>query len=289
MSRRSLIILVVLVVAVSGALFGFVQIDRANFGIPRFYVWRTLSGQFHGGQRAQVDGVSIYYETYGEGPPVLVLHGAGAFLETMHPFIHALASTHTVIAVDSRGQGRSTDAPGPIRYDLMAGDMLALMDHLHIKRADVVGWSDGGIIGLAMAMKRPDRIDKLMAIGANFDVKGIDPKAFDPAQFKQEAAQVEPFYDAIAPDPRHFQTMLSKITTLVTTEPHYTVPQLSRIRAKVLVVAGEHDMILRAHTDALAKAIPGAREVIVPGASHFGPLEQPQVYGAMAVQFLNAP
>jgi pimeloyl-ACP methyl ester carboxylesterase len=289
MSRRSLIILVVLVVAVSGALFGFVEIDRADFGIPRFYAWRTLSGRFHGAQRARIDGVSIYYETYGEGPPVLVLHGAGAFLETMHPFIHALAPTHTVIAVDSRGQGRSTDAAGPIHYDLMADDMLALMDHLHIKRADVVGWSDGGIVGLAMAMKRPDRVGRLMAIGANYDVKGIDPKAFDPTQFKQEAAQVEPFYDAIAPDPRHFQTMLSKITTLVTTEPHYTPAQLSRIRARVLVVAGAHDMILRAHTDALTKAIPGAREAIVPGASHFGPLEQPHAYGAMAVQFLNAP
>jgi pimeloyl-ACP methyl ester carboxylesterase len=287
MSKKTLLILSVLVVAVAGAIFGFVQIDRSNFGIPRFYAWRTLSGQFHGTHRAQINGVSIYYETYGEGPPVLVLHGAGAFLETMHPFIRALAPTHTVIAVDSRGQGRSTDASGPLHYEQMADDMLALMDQLHVKKADVVGWSDGGIIGLAMAMKQPGRVDRLMAIGANFDVKGVDPKELDPEHFAQEASQAEPFYDAIAPDPKHFPAMLKKITTLVTTEPHYTAAQLGRIRAKVLVVAGEHDMILRAHTDALAHAIPGAREVIVPGASHFGPLEQPAAYGAMAVDFLN--
>jgi pimeloyl-ACP methyl ester carboxylesterase len=287
MSKRSLLIFSVLVVAVAGAIFGFVQIDRSNFGIPRFYVWRALSGQFHGAHRAQVDGVSIYYETYGAGPPVLVLHGAGAFLETMHPFIRALAPTHTVIAVDSRGQGRSTDAAGPIHYAQMADDMLALMDQLHIKKADIVGWSDGGIIGLAMAMKQPGRVGRLMAIGANYDVTGVDPKAVDPQRFAQEVSQAEPFYDAIAPDPKHFPAMVKKITTLVTTEPHYTTAELTRIHARVLVVAGEHDMILRAHTDALAHAIPGAREAIVPGASHFGPLEQPAAYGDMAVRFLD--
>ena len=286
MSKKALLIVSVLVVALAGAIFGFVQIDRANFGVPRFYVWRSLGGQFHGGQRAQVDGISLYYETYGAGPPVLVLHGAGAFLETMNPFIRALAPTHTVIAVDSRGQGRSTDGPGPIHYAQMADDMLALMDALHIKTADVVGWSDGGIVGLAMAMKAQGRVGRLMAIGANYDVKGVDPKAADPAAFAREAAQVEPFYDAIAPDPKHFPVMVQKIAAMLSTEPHYTPTDLGRIRAQVLVVAGEHDLILRPHTDALAHAIPGAREVIVPGASHFGPLEQPRVYGDLAVNFL---
>ena len=286
MSRRSFLILSVIVVALAGAVFGFVQIDKANFGIPRFYVWRTLGGQYHGSHRADLDGVSLYYETYGSGPPVLVLHGAGAFLETMHYFITALASGHTVIAVDSRGQGRSTDAPGPIHYDQMARDTLALMDRLHIEQADVMGWSDGGIVGLSMAMQRPDRVRRLMVIGANYDVAGVDPTALDPKTFAREVGQVELFYDAVAPDPKHFPAMIRKITTLVTTEPHYTLAALGRIRAKVLVVAGEHDMILRPHTDALARAIPGAREVIVPGASHFGPLEQPQVYDDLAVKFL---
>lgn len=287
MSRKYLVIVVVAVVAVAGAIFGFVQIDRSNFGIPRFYVWRSLGGAYHGSRRVAVDGISLYTETYGSGPPILLVHGAGGFLETMHYFITALAQGHTVIAVDSRGQGRSTDGPGPITYSEMSDDMVGLLDALHIRQIDVVGWSDGGIVGLDMAMRHPGRVRRLIAIGANYDTKGIDPKQFDPAFFEQQAQEIKPFYDAIAPDPKHFPIMVRKIETLVTTEPHYTLAELGRIRVPVLIVAGEHDLILRKHTDALAHAIPGAREIIVPGATHFGPLESPAPYEAIAVKFLQ--
>jgi len=287
MSNRVLLILTVVVVAFAGAVFGFVQIDRTNFGIPRFYAWRLVSGQFHGSNRANVNGISLYYETYGAGPPVIVLHGATGFLETMHYFITALSPTHTVIAVDSRAQGRSTDSTAPITYALMADDVLKLMDSLRLKQADIVGWSDGGIIGLDLAMKHPDRIRRLVAIGANYDTRGVMGSGGD---FTADVArQVKPFYDRVAPDPSHFRIMLAKIKTLVTTEPHYTIDELGRIRARTLIVAGEHDIILRAHTDALTAAIPGAQEVIVPGATHFGPLEMPGVYDELAVKFLNAP
>src|SRR5215469_15755682 len=132
MSNRVLLIVSIVVVALAGAVFGFVQIDRSNFGIPRFYAWRLLSGQFHGASRANVNGISLYYETYGSGPPVIVLHGAGGFLETMHYYITALAPTHTVIAVDSRAQGRSTDSDAPLTYALMADDVFRLMDSLNL-------------------------------------------------------------------------------------------------------------------------------------------------------------
>lgn len=289
MSRRFLLILSILVVLVAGGAVGFTQIDRSNFGIPRFYIWRTLSGQFHGSHRAEVNGVSIYYETYGSGPPVLVLHGAGAFLETMHYFITALASTHTVIAVDSRGQGRSTDSADPITYAAMGDDMIKLMDNLHIAKADVVGWSDGGIVGLDMAMKHPDRVSSLVAIGSNYDVKGLDPKVFSSGFFDQQAADIKPFYDAVAPDPKHFPVLVKKIEHMISTEPHYTLAELGHIRARTAIVAGEHDLILRPHTDALAHAIPGAKEIIVPGASHAGPLEQPDAYNKIVLDFLAAP
>jgi pimeloyl-ACP methyl ester carboxylesterase len=290
MSRRFLFLLIVsiIVVLAAGGIYGFVQIDRSNVGIPRFYVWRTLGGQFHGSHRAEVNGVSIYYETYGSGPPVLVLHGAGAFLETMHYFITALAPKHTVIAVDSRGQGRSTDSADPITYAAMGNDMIKLMDSLHIAKVDVVGWSDGGIIGLDMAMKHPDRVRRVVAIGANYDVSGLDPKVFASGFFDQEARDVKPFYDAVAPDPKHFPVLMQKIEHMIATEPHYSLAELGRIRAKTEIVAGEHDLILRAHTDALAHAIPGAKEIIVPGASHAGPLEQPDVYNRIALDFLEA-
>jgi pimeloyl-ACP methyl ester carboxylesterase len=288
MSNRFLLILSIVVVAFAGAVFGFVQIDRTNFGIPRFYAWRLVSGEFHGGNRANVNGISLYYETYGSGPPVIVLHGATGFLETMHYFITALAPTHTVIAVDSRAQGRSTDSAAPITYALMADDVLKLMDSLKFKQVDIVGWSDGGIIGLDLAMNHPDRVCRLVAIGANYDTGGIAPVGN--ADFTADVArQVKPFYDRIAPDPSHFRIMLAKIKTLVTTEPHYTTAELGRIRARTLIVAGEHDIILRAHTDSLAASIPGAQKIIVPGATHFGPLEKPDAYDDLVLRFLNAP
>jgi pimeloyl-ACP methyl ester carboxylesterase len=248
-----------------------------------------LSSQFHGGSRDNVNGISLYYETYGQGPPVLVLHGASGFLETMHYFITALAPDHTVIAVDSRAQGRSTDSAAPLSYALMGDDMIKLLDKLGIARTDIVGWSDGGIIGLDMAMKHPSHVRRLIAIGANYDANGVAPGALGPQAAAEIASQVKPFYDAIAPDPSHFPVMVRKIMTMVRTEPHYRLSELARISAKTLIVAGEHDLILRRHTDMLARAIPGAKEIIVPGATHFGPLENPDAYDKIALDFLDAP
>jgi pimeloyl-ACP methyl ester carboxylesterase len=289
MPNRVLLIFSIVVVAIAGAVFGFVHIDRSNFGLPRFYAWKAVSGEFHGSRRIAVNGISLYTETYGQGPPVLVLHGAAGFLETMHYFITALAPGHTVIAVDSRGQGRSTDGAGPITYALMSDDMIKLLDALHIKQVDVVGWSDGGIVGLDMAMTHPERVRRLVAIGANYDAAGIDQHGLGPRIAAEIAQQVKPFYDSVAPDPAHFPVMVKKIATLVTTLPHYSVADLGRIRARTLIVAGEHDMILRRHTDSLATAIPSVQEIIVPGASHFGPLEQPDTYNAIVLKFLDAP
>ena len=286
MSRRILLIVSAVVLAV--AVIGFVALDRALYGIPGFHLTRSFSSQFRGAHRANVNGISLYYEIYGQGPPVLVLHGAGAFLESMHYFITALAPGHTVIAVDSRGQGRSTDSSTPLTYAAMGGDMIALMDTLHLKQADVVGWSDGGIVGLDMAMKHPGRVRRLVAIGANYDTAGLDAKQMTPAMLDAQTRQIKPLYDLIAPDPAHFPAMVKKIETMIATEPHYALADLGRIRARVLVVAGEHDLILRRHTDAMAQAIPGAKEIIVPGASHIGPLEQPDTYNRLVLEFLDA-
>jgi pimeloyl-ACP methyl ester carboxylesterase len=289
MRRYRWLIASVLIVLVAGAIYGLQQFDKANFGVPRFFLWRMVSHDFHGGNRADVNGVSLYYESYGQGPPVLLVHGAAAFLETMHPFITALASTHTVIAVDSRAQGRSTDTAAPLSYAQMGDDMIKLLDKLGIAQIDVIGWSDGGIVGLDMAMKHPSRVRRLVAISANFDANGVAPNALGPQAQAEIAAEIKPFYDAIAPDPSHFPVMVRKIMVMVTTEPHYTIAELGRIKARTLIVAGENDLILRRHTDALAHAIPGAKEIIVPGATHLGPLDAPETYTKIARDFLAAP
>jgi pimeloyl-ACP methyl ester carboxylesterase len=232
-----------------------------------------------------VNGVSIYYETYGDGRPVLVLHGATAFLETTHNQIRGLVPGHRVIAVDSRAQGRSTDSDAPLTYAQMDDDMIKLLDSMQIQQVDVVGWSDGGIIGLDMAMKHPERVRRLVAMGANYDVDGVDFDAVDPGSF----SDVKLVYDRIAPDPSHFPVMLKKVMTMIHTEPHYTTAELGQIRAPTLIIAGERDVIRADHTDKLAAAIPGATKVIVAGATHMGPLEKPEIYNSMIVEFLDAP
>ena len=289
MPRRRILIYTVVLLLLAGGSLGWTGLNRAAVGIPNFYVWKLLSGHSGNGHHAAVNGISIYYETYGHGQPVLLLHGATAFLETMHYFITALAPGHFVIAVDSRAQGRSTDSDAPISYALMGDDMIKLLDTMHISSTDVVGWSDGGIIGLDMAMKHPERVRRLVAIGANYDVDGIDPVYLHRNESEQPPPGEKQFYERVAPEPSHFPIMFKKVTTMTHTEPHYTLAELNQIRCPTLILAGQHDLILPEHTAKLAAAIAGARKIIVPGASHFGPLEQPETYNMLVLEFLDTP
>lgn len=278
-------IAVVCLIAVGVAL-AWTRFDRANVGVPGFYIWERLTGQGHGGRRADIDGVRIYYETFGKGPPVLVLHGGTGILESMHNQIADLAADHLVIAPDSRAHGRSTDGSGPLHYATMAQDMIGLMDALHIAKADVVGWSDGGVIALDLAMHHPDRIGRVVAIGANFDVAGLTDV---PTRQNPEGLGVagqRSVYRRFSPTPDRWPVFLAKVETMWAREPHYSATDLGAIRSPVLVIAGEHDEIRRDHTDALARAIPGARELIIPGASHWAPLEEPEPVDAAIRAFL---
>jgi len=286
MSRRSKIAWSVAVGLVVLLVVGAFLFNSKRYGIPGFVAWRALSSDFHGGQRADINGISLYYETYGTGEPLIVLHGACASLETMHPFIRAFAHDRLVIAPDSRAQGRSTDAPGPLTYDRMGADMIVLLDRLHVQTVDVIGWSDGGIIGLDMAMKHPERVRHLIAIGANISPDGAPPET-NSAVMEEIGTQAKSLYDLLAPDPSHFPVVLQKIATMLQTEPHYTPADLSHITAKTLIVAGEYDVILRPHTDLIARSVPGAEEQIVPGAPHEGPLTMPDTYVQIARDFLS--
>ncbi len=267
-----------------GALVGAAtQLTRTRIANLEFYVWTLVGGKAHGGRYAEIGNIRIYYETYGSGPPVLVLHGGLGSSFDMHFQIQALAATHLVIAPDSRGHGRSTDADSPISYGLMAEDMVQLLDHLRIDRVDVVGWSDGGIIGLDLAMHHPDRVNRLVVIGANYNVDGL-------VKIPVLDAEVPPppkFYSRHAPDPTHWPILYRKVVTMWRTQPEYTLDDLSKIRAPTLVIAGEFDAIKRKHTEQLAKAIPGSKLEIIAKGTHSVLGEQPDVANADILQFLD--
>src|SRR5262249_50412490 len=238
-SKRVLLGLAVAILLAGG---GFYAFNRSAFGIPAFYLWKAGSSAAHGGRYAEINAVRIYYETFGAGSPVLMLHGGTAFHESMHYQIRALAPSHFVIAPDSRGHGRSTDGESPLSYAQMADDMVKLLDELQVGKTDIVGWSDGGIIGLDLAMHHPERVGRLVAIGANYDVSGLQP--LPPADASPDAAELEAlrrFYERLAPDPAHWPVFYRKIVAMWRSQPRYSLDELAQIKAPTLVVAGELD------------------------------------------------
>jgi pimeloyl-ACP methyl ester carboxylesterase len=165
----------------------------------------------------------------------------------------------------------------------MSDDMVGLLDLLHIARVDVVGWSDGAIIGLDLAMRHPERVDKLVAISANFDVDGlIQPPA---AAVSVPSAPLR--YRLLAQDPTYWPALYAKVVAMWREQPRYTVHDLAMIKAPTLVIAGEFDVIKKEHTDLLAESIPGAQEDIVKGATHAAPKDKPDIVNALISKFLD--
>jgi pimeloyl-ACP methyl ester carboxylesterase len=284
--KKLLIALGALLVLGTGAFF---YLDRSSNGIVGFYAWKALSGKLVAEERADLNGISLYYETYGAGTPVLVLHGGTAFIETMHNQITALAQDHLVIAPDSRAHGRSTDAEGePLTYALMADDMIALMDQLAIERADIVGWSDGGNIGLDMAIRYPSRVRRLVTYGSNFHFNGTSGEISDaPDPEAEQWAPMRDFYTSVAPQPEIWPIFLAKVLEMWRAYPTYAEADLGQIETPTLVMAGEFDSIRDDHTRSMAAAIPGASLIIVEGQDHYAPLMAPETVTPHIVDFLN--
>ena len=287
MTKKAKIALIVVVAFAAGLSAAFYAFNRSAVGIPAFYVWKAISGKAHGGQYADINGTRIYYETYGTGRPVLVIHGGIGAIEIMHYQIRALAASRFVIAPDSRGHGRSPDSSQPLSYHLMADDMLKLLDKLNIAETDVVGWSDGGIVGLDLAMHHPERVKRLVVFGADYDVDGLDTDRCPIPPAEKDIAPARDFYKSIAPDPNHWPVFYQKSIEMWRTQPQYNVADLGTIKAPTLVMAGEFDCIKRRHTDQLAKAIPRTNEEIIKGATHGAPLFQPDSVNAQILKFLE--
>ena len=256
-------------------------------------VWQTLpptptrpKAEVEG--KAPVDGVEIYYAEYGAGEPVILLHGGLANSDYWGNLIPALAPRYRVIVMDSRGHGRSTRDAQPYGYDLMASDVVGLMDYLKIPKADVVGWSDGAIIGLDIAMKYPDRLDRLFAFAANVTLAGLKD-GFDKnptfAAFIERAGEE---YQKNSPTPDDYDAFLTQIGGMWASQPNWSAADLAKIKAPVVIADGEHDeAIRRDHTELIAKEVAGAQLLILPGVSHFAMLQNPAEFNAAVLAFLG--
>jgi pimeloyl-ACP methyl ester carboxylesterase len=237
---------------------------------------------------APVNGIQLYYAIYGDGPPLIMLHGGLANSEYFANQIPVFAEDYTVIVMDSRGHGRSSRDAQPYSYSLMASDVAALMDYLKIPKASVVGWSDGGIIGLEMAMNYPDRVDKLFAFAANTNVAGLKPNIDKDPVFSKYIERAGKDYARLSKTPAEYETFVNQISRMWATQPDYKPEQLAKIKARVAISDGEYDEAIRPeHSVEMAKAVPGAKLVILPGVSHFAFLQDPQLFNRAVLGFLH--
>ena len=239
---------------------------------------------------APVNDIQMYYAIYGEGPPLLLLHGGLGHSDVWGNQIAALAEHFTVITADSRGHGRSTRSEQPFGYHLMATDVVALMDYLKIDKASILGWSDGGIIGLDIAMTAPERLDRLFAFGANTQVAGLRSDIGDSVTFTAYIERMAGDYARLSPTPDQFDAFVGQIGEMWATQPDYKAEQLATITARVAIADGQYDeAILQSHNEEMAAQVPGAQLVILPSVSHFAFWQDPALFNKAVLDFLLAP
>jgi pimeloyl-ACP methyl ester carboxylesterase len=268
--------------------FVFAIVAVAHAGTPQ---WLTLPAtptlpQAARSGLAPVNGIQIWYAEFGQGEPVILLHGGLANANYWGNQVPELAKSYRVIVMDSRGHGRSTRDNRPFGYDLMASDVLALMDYLQIGKATIVGWSDGAILGLDIAIRHPERITKLFAFAANSDPSGINV-APSPV-FKKFIDRAKTEYEQLSPTPEAYNSFLDEITGMWAAEPNFTAEQLRAIKIPVLIVDADHDeAIKRENTEFMASEIPNAGLLLLPGVSHFAILQDPEQFNYNLQHFLQ--
>jgi pimeloyl-ACP methyl ester carboxylesterase len=239
--------------------------------------------------QVQLNGISIHYAVYGHGSPVIFLHGGLANADYWGKQIPAVAPHHTIIVMDSRGHGRSTRDTRPYGYDLMADDVIALFDFLKIQKADVVGWSDGGILGLDLAIRHKDRVGKVFAFAANTVTAGVIDGVEKNPTFAAYIERAGHEYEKRSATPKQYDAFVEQISKMWASEPNWTDAQLKAIDTPVLVVDGDHDeAIKREHTEYIAATIPHAGLLILPNVSHFAFLQDPAQFNFAILHFLGA-
>jgi pimeloyl-ACP methyl ester carboxylesterase len=235
---------------------------------------------------ADLNGIQIYYALYGEGEPVILLHGGLGHSDVWGHQVTELSKTYQVITMDSRGHGRSTRNDERYTYELMVSDVIALMDFLMIDKASLIGWSDGGIISLVMAINNPERLERVFAFGANSDPSGLTADLAEDVVFNQYIENAGADYAKLSATPDDYEGFLTAIGEMWATEPNIT-DQLKNITIPVTIADGEYDeAITREHTEMMAKEISGAKLMILPNVSHFAMWQNPEEFNAALLEFL---
>lgn len=231
------------------------------------------------GKYLKLKDTDMYYEVYGEGEPLVLLHGNSGSIKDYYQQIPVLSKQYKVIAVDTRGQGKSKDtSKRDFTYKLFADDVKELADELKLDKINIAGWSDGGNTGLEFALKYPDRLNKLITIGANAFPEGVEDKLIE--RFTNQMKQL----NDMAPEETLGERRLLKI---MLTQPNISKDDLKKIKSPVLVIAGDRDVIKPDHTEFISKQIPNAEKKIYKYTTHMVPFEKPDQLNADILNFLG--
>ena len=224
------------------------------------------------GRYAEVNGLNLYYEEHGSGHPLVLLHGGLLTIDlSFRALIPLLAPSHRVIAVDMQGHGRTADIDRDSTYPNLADDVTALLDHLGIERADVFGFSLGGLVAIELGLRHPDRVDRLVLAAAQYRPEGYHDLS-DPASVRMptavEFAEMEEEYRRVAPDPDHWEAFVEKLNGVVHTAPGWPADDMRRIAAPVLLLIGDTDFVRIEHAAEMLELIPDAQLAVLPRTRH---------------------
>jgi len=254
------------------------------------------------GHRVAVNGMQMYYEVSGSGDPLVVLHGAYMNIPSMGTIIPQLARTHKVYALEFQGHGRTTDIDRPITYQNLADDVAAFMDVVGLQKADVFGYSMGSAAGLQLAIRHPEKVNKLVAASVAYDLRGWQPAftAMIPQMTVEMIVQM-PFaadYRKLAPNPDGFPALVAKLIALEK-EPMRWEADVRKLKIPILVIAGDADVATLEHTVALfrllgggimgdmGQPLPPSRLAVMPATSHTAVITQPDLLHAFIEPFLK--
>jgi pimeloyl-ACP methyl ester carboxylesterase len=215
------------------------------------------------GHYQAVRGVRLYYEEYGAGPPLLLIHGNGGSIQDFKQTIPYFAQHYRVLAVDSRAHGRSADPGDSLSFEMMADDFAALLTSLRLDSAYVLGWSDGGINAVVLALRHPRKVKRLVATGANFSP---DSTALTPALWRQQQRGYQENKGKTFTDPKQKNDW--KVFTLDVFQPNIPLPRLRQVAAPAFIIAGDRDVITLEHTVAIYRHLRRAWLWIVPDSGH---------------------
>lgn len=237
------------------------------------YGQNDLNGGF-----IETNGVKLYYEIYGNGEPLLLLHGAGQSISAFTDQIDYFSSHYKVIALDSRGRGRSSDNDAELTYINQVKDVKGFLDILQIDSVDIVGWSDGGIIGLMLAINYPEKVNKLVAMGANINPEGLFPERLQ--YHKGNLAELETKNNL---EDKFYIKLLKALINY----PQLKFEDLNNISAPTLIMAGDHDLIQDTHTVKIFQSIPNSNLAILPGETHWLPESNSKLFNSIVFDFLK--